>query len=134
MTLKFLWEVNLFGLLLQYTVSINYFNKFFLCRKKIIIIQKYVKSHAWFSRNIPVLTIQHLKKTNKSKWYHDLCCSWMEQMSPRFYVKLIYSKKTTKFCEISNLHLSVFTVDKSKVEISQNFVASSEYTNFKQQN
>ena len=31
-------------------------------------------------------------------------------------IKLIYSEKATKFCEISNLLLSVFTVDKSKVE------------------
>ena len=33
--------------------------------------------------------------------------------------------------EISTLLLSVCTVDKSKVEIEQNFVAFSEYTNFK---
>ena len=46
-------------------------------------------------------------------------------------VKFIYSEKATKFCEISTLLLSVCTVDKSKVEISQNFVAFSEYTNFK---
>jgi hypothetical protein len=30
----------------------------------------------------------------------------------------MYSEKATKFCEISTLHLSVCTVDKSKVEIS----------------
>ena len=41
------------------------------------------------------------------------------------------SEKATKFCEISTLLLSVCTVDKSKVEISQNFVAFSEYTKFK---
>ena len=46
-----------------------------------------------------------------------------------FYVKFIYSEKATKFCEISTLIWSVCTVDKSKVEISQNFVAFSEYTN-----
>ena len=43
----------------------------------------------------------------------------------------MYSEKATTFCEkISTLLLSVCTVDKSKVEISQNFVAFSEYTNF----
>ena len=47
------------------------------------------------------------------------------------HLKFIYSEKATKFCEISNLLLSVGTVDKSKVEISQTFVAFSEYTNFK---
>ena len=46
-------------------------------------------------------------------------------------VKFIYSEKATKFCEIFILLLSVCTVDKSKVKISQNFVAFSEYTNFK---
>ena len=45
-------------------------------------------------------------------------------------LKFIYSEKATKFCEVSTLLLSVCTVDKSKVEISQNFVAFSEYTNF----
>ena len=44
----------------------------------------------------------------------------------------VYSEKATKFCEISTLLLSAFTVDKSKVEISQNFVAFSEYMNFMQ--
>ena len=47
------------------------------------------------------------------------------------WLKFIYSEKATKFCEISTLLLSACTVDKSKVEISQNFVAFSEYTNFK---
>ena len=49
-------------------------------------------------------------------------------------LKFIYSEKATKFCEISTLLLPVCTVDKSKVEISQNFVAFSEYTNFNQCN
>ena len=40
----------------------------------------------------------------------------------------MYSEKATKFCEISTLLLSVCTV--SKVEISQNFVAFSEYKKF----
>ena len=45
-------------------------------------------------------------------------------------VKFIYSEKATKFCKIFTLLLSVCTVDKSKVKISQNFKAFSEYTNF----
>ena len=45
-------------------------------------------------------------------------------------LKLIYSEKATKFFEISTLLLS-YLVPVSKVEISQNFVAFSEYTNFK---
>ena len=45
-------------------------------------------------------------------------------------VKFIYSEKATEFCKIFTLLMSVCTVDKSKVKISQNFVAFSEYTNF----
>ena len=49
-------------------------------------------------------------------------------------VKLVYSEKARKFCEISTLLLSTVHTDISKVEISQNYVAFSEYMNFKKQN
>ena len=42
----------------------------------------------------------------------------------------MYSEKARKFCEISTLLLSYVVPVKSKVEILQNFVALSEYTNF----
>ena len=45
-------------------------------------------------------------------------------------IKFIYSEKATKFCEISTLLLTGTTLDKSKVEISQNCVAFSEDMNF----
>ena len=45
-------------------------------------------------------------------------------------VKFTYSEKASKFCKIFTLLLSVCTVDRSTVEILQNFVAFSEYTNF----
>ena len=45
-------------------------------------------------------------------------------------VKFIYSEKATKFCEISTLLLFNVVPVKSKEEISQNFVAFSEYMNF----
>ena len=41
----------------------------------------------------------------------------------------MYSEKATKFYEIFTLLLTVFTVVKSKVKISQNFVAFPEYMN-----
>ena len=47
------------------------------------------------------------------------------------FLKFVYFEKATKFCEIFTL-LTVHT-DKSKVKISQNCVASSEYMNFKDQ-
>ena len=45
-------------------------------------------------------------------------------------VKFIYSEKATKFCEIFKLLLTTVHTVKSKVKISQNFVAFSEYMNF----
>ena len=45
-------------------------------------------------------------------------------------LKFIYSEKATKFCKISTVDLTVTTQDKSTVEISQKFVAFSEYMNF----
>ena len=46
-------------------------------------------------------------------------------------LNFIYSEKATKFCEIFTLLLSYVVPVKSKVKISQNFVAFSEYMNFK---
>ena len=46
-------------------------------------------------------------------------------------LKFIYSEKAKKFCEIFILLLSYAVPVKGKVEISQNFLAFSEYTNFK---
>ena len=43
-------------------------------------------------------------------------------------IKFIYSEKAIKFCEISTLLLSYIVPVKSKVEISQNFEAFSEYS------
>ena len=48
-----------------------------------------------------------------------------------FLLKFIYSEKAAKFCEIFTLLLSHVVPVKSKVKISQNFVAFSEYMNFK---
>ena len=48
------------------------------------------------------------------------------------FLKFVYSEKATKFYEISTLLLSTTVhTDRGKVEISQNFVAYSEYMSFK---
>ena len=47
-----------------------------------------------------------------------------------YIVKFIFSEKATKFCKISIVDLSYVVPVKSTVEISQNFVAFSEYMNF----
>ena len=52
---------------------------------------------------------------------------WSRGFSEFLYVKLIYSEKATKFCEISTVDLSYVAPVKSTVQISQNFVAFSEY-------
>ena len=47
-----------------------------------------------------------------------------------FWLKFIFFKKATTFYEIFTLFLSYVVPVKSKVKISQNFVAFSEYMNF----
>ena len=46
------------------------------------------------------------------------------------WLEFIHSEKATIFCEISTLDLFYVVTVKSTVEISQNFVAFSEYINF----
>ena len=50
------------------------------------------------------------------------------------FLKFVFSKKATKFCEISTVDLSYVVMVKSTVEILQNVVAFSEYMNFTPQN
>ena len=77
------------------------------------------------------------RKTNQSsitlKLVESMNCALNKILSyiKNSYVKFIYSEKATKFCETFPLLLTVCTVVKSKVKISQNFVAFSEYMNFK---
>ena len=49
----------------------------------------------------------------------------------KFVIKFIYSEETTKFCKIFTLLLSYVVPVKSKVKILHNFVAFSDYMNFK---
>ena len=58
-------------------------------------------------------------------------CTKMSTQEKHFLLKFIYSKKATKFCKIFTLLLSYVVPVKSKVKMSQNFVAFSEYLNFK---
>ena len=46
------------------------------------------------------------------------------------HLKFIYSEKATQFCEIFTLFLTTVHTVKSKVKISQNVVAFSEYMSF----
>ena len=63
---------------------------------------------------------------NENEFYRDYVLSKSGNV-----LKFIYSEKATKFCEISTVDLSYVLTVKSTVEISQKFVAFSEYMNFK---
>ena len=63
--------------------------------------------------------------------FKDKRIASLSQWIWQLLLKFIYSDKATKFCEISTLLLSYVVPVKSKVGISQNFVAFSEYMNFK---
>ena len=58
--------------------------------------------------------------------------SWTQNYFPwiSLFIKFIHSEKATQLCEIFTLLLSYVVPVKSKVKISQNFVAFSEYMNF----
>ena len=60
---------------------------------------------------------------------YSKCSNWRRNLD--VYLKFIYSEKATNFCAISTVDLSYVVTVKSRVEISPNFVAFSEYMNFK---
>ena len=79
----------------------------------------------------PLLGITHLLFfINPKDGTHDKLYIIFNATMQSSQVKFIYSEKATKFCEIFTLLLTECTVVKSKVKISQNFVAFSEYVNF----
>ena len=77
-----------------------------------------------------------LFSTMWSKWFKVTFKSFLTSRPQKHIilfclpVKFIYSEKTTKFCKIFTLLLTVSTAVKSKVKISQNVVVFSEYMNF----
>ena len=78
---------------------------------------------------------QKLDDFSENSNFHTKLCKELQKqkvifMSLKTTLKFIYSEKVTKFFEISTLLLSYVVPVKSKVEISQNLVAFSEYMNF----
>ena len=57
--------------------------------------------------------------------------NWLQKLGMIEIIKIIYSEKAKKFCEIFTLLLPYLVPVKIKVKILQNFVAFSEYMNFK---
>ena len=66
-------------------------------------------------------------KNDKSCQIFFVC----NEKEKKMLLKFIYSEKASSFCEISTVDLSYVVTVKSTVEILQNFVAFSEYMNFK---
>ena len=88
---------------------------------------------------VSILCTHFLKVKNvfSRRFFQKIMPLCMVSIQEQFLIKsalwwrrIRYSEKATKFCEISILLLSVSTVDKSEVQISQNFLVFSEYTNF----
>ena len=101
------------------------------CVCKYVTIYYFIVFEFWFL----IRPFQQIMDFTEWKNLYAYCVKWFclvkKKLQKYFgWLKFIYSEKATKFFEISTLLLSVCTVDKSKVEISQNFVAFSEYTNF----
>ena len=109
--------------------------------------QKVWESISWYLVHCTVLTLESLDRAHsQSIMKSTLVTTWFEEekklctkMNKLVSTQKIYTYSTFKvhiFWEghksLRNLHLllSVCTVDKSKVDILQNFVAFSEWTNF----
>ena len=73
-------------------------------------------------------SVKFAKKLELSRDHYTRKLNFM--LLSKLVLKFMYSEKATKFCDIFNLLLSYLVPVKSKVKISQNFVAFSEYTNF----
>ena len=62
--------------------------------------------------------------------YNNYLKSKKSRLFFKILVEFIYSEKATKFCQISTVDLYYVVTITYTVEISQNFVAFSEYMNF----
>ena len=89
-----------------------------------ICMTKSYQIKAWVWIFIPFVKLLMLKSGTVFSVTTFLKDLWM------LYLKFIYSEKATKFCKMSIVDLSYVVSVKSAVEISQNFVAFSEYMNF----
>ena len=80
-----------------------------------------------------------MKQISRESAYALLSSSFIRNVTPYFAIfgkqwhrlKFIYSEKATKFCKIFTLLFSYVVPVKCNVKISPNFVAFSEYMNFK---
>ena len=96
------------------------------------LLSKYFFGLGYLLRKAAMASDPTVEVTNTGNTWKIVTATILKTMTLEFeMVKFIYSEKATKFCEIFTLLLTVCTVVKSKVKILQNFVAFSEYMNFK---
>ena len=77
------------------------------------------------------MKINNMTRVFTNFWIGWVVIGCLNLQSQFCMLKFIYSEKATKFCEISTVDFSYVVPVKSTMEILQNFVAFSEYTNFK---
>ena len=94
------------------------------------ISNQQVYEHAWAQYFLALLMIDRIDNGFCSQGPPHPMHSTLSDFMILFPIKFIYSEKATKFFEISTVDLSYVVPVKSTVEISQNFVAFSEYMNF----
>ena len=130
----------------NYQSSQNFFFKKDLDFHTVYTFKKYFLENQYLLNFKVLIALQIYRYFNKTSYTFRPNCvirtsniaSLSTTESARFNVrwaggtlKFIYSEKAPKFCEIFPLLLTVCTAVKIKGKISQNFVAFSEYTNFK---
>ena len=87
-----------------------------LCAMRLAVTKPFLPKTNWWSINVNIILLR---------------ISVSQVIVFLLSLKFIYSEKATKFCEIFPLLLTTVHTVKSKEKISQNFVAFSEYMNFK---
>ena len=112
--------------LISHFVFTRQLPEFFFSAKvqKVAILKRPLFFRALVShRSTGVQSSQFLKLGKSAPTYFFKLCY-------KVHMNILTSEKATEFCAIFNLLLTGTTQNKSKVEISQNFVAFSEYMNF----
>ena len=86
--------------------------------------RKGISAHQTFIHGLHLVSCFKEQSSFKVRFTHHTLLTYS------CHLKFIYSEKAAKFCEISTVDLTFTSQDNSTVEISQKFVAFSEYINF----
>ena len=120
------WCLQIFPKNERKQVDLSIIELIFFPRKRI-----HTKGQLISKRLFGVFKFFQTRNENKSTWGIIVVKSnSFVRFLGELRIKFIYSEKATKFCKNFTLLLTVCTVVKSKVKISQNFAAFSKYMNF----